>query len=124
MLAHDRLNRVDVIGDQLRRHAVEIRRMFDDAAEAFGAGTSEGIAEGCGITLDVVRGRNSSSRATAVKSVLENSRVGRGKAVALDRHPFGEFVGEPASAFSARATGSSKFFSSTSRITLREDLAA
>ena len=56
MLAHDRLNRVDVIGDQLRRHAVEIRRMFDDAAEAFGAGTSEGIAEGCGITLDVVRG--------------------------------------------------------------------
>ena len=42
MLAHDRLNRVDVIGDQFGRHAVEIRRMFDDAAEAFGAGTSEG----------------------------------------------------------------------------------
>ena len=56
MLAHDRLDRVDVIGDQLRRYAVEIRRMFDDAAEAFGAGAGDGITEGCGIALDVVRG--------------------------------------------------------------------
>ena len=38
--------------------------------------------------------RNSSSRAAGGESVFENGRVGRGKPIALDRHPFGEFVGE------------------------------
>ena len=34
--AHDRLNGVDVMGDQFRRDQVEVGRMLDDAAKAFG----------------------------------------------------------------------------------------
>ena len=39
VLAHDRLNRLDVIVDQLGRHLGEIGRVFDDAAQAVGGGS-------------------------------------------------------------------------------------
>ena len=54
--AHDRLNGVDVMGDQLRGHLVEIGRVFDDAAQAFGGGAGGGEAEGGGVALDVMGG--------------------------------------------------------------------
>ena len=41
-VAHDRLHGVDVMGDQLRRHGAEIRRVLDDTAQALrGSGEME-----------------------------------------------------------------------------------
>ena len=54
--AHDRLNGVDVVGDQLRRDLIEVGRVFDDAAQAFGGGACGGEAERGGVALDVMGG--------------------------------------------------------------------
>src|SRR5437868_13445652 len=54
--AHDRLNGVDVVGDQVRRDQIEVGRVFDVAAQAFGGGTRGREAEGGGVALDVMGG--------------------------------------------------------------------
>src|SRR4051794_32763641 len=54
--AHDRLNGVDVVGDQLRRDLIEVGRVFDDAAEAFGGGTRGREAERGGVAPYVMGG--------------------------------------------------------------------
>ena len=54
--AHDGLNGIDVMRDQLRRHLAEIGRVLDDPAQAVGRGTGGGKAEGGGVALDVMRG--------------------------------------------------------------------
>jgi len=41
-LAHDRLDGVDMMGDQVGRHLFEIGRVLDDPAETFGGGAGEG----------------------------------------------------------------------------------
>ena len=56
VVAHDRLDRVDMMFDQRGGHLVEVGRVLDDSAQAFRGGGSGGIAEGCGIALDVVGG--------------------------------------------------------------------
>jgi hypothetical protein len=38
MVAHDRLNGIDVMQDQFGRHLVEIGRVLDDPAQAFRGG--------------------------------------------------------------------------------------
>ena len=55
-LAHDRLDGVDMMRDQVGRHLVEIGRVLDDPAEAVGGGAGGGIAEGGGVALDVMGG--------------------------------------------------------------------
>ena len=54
--AHDRLNGVDVVGDQLRRDQIEVGRVFDDAAQAFGGSTCGREAERGSVALDVMGG--------------------------------------------------------------------
>ncbi len=54
--AHDRLNGVDVVGDQLRRDQIEVGRVLDDAAEAFGGSSRGREAERGGVALDVMGG--------------------------------------------------------------------
>ena len=54
--AHDRLNGVDVMGDQVGRHLVEVGRVFDDAAQAFGGSAGGREAERGGVALDVMGG--------------------------------------------------------------------
>ena len=56
MFAHDRLNGVDVVGDQFGRDLIEVGRVFDDAAEAFGGGARGGETERRGVALDVMGG--------------------------------------------------------------------
>jgi hypothetical protein len=56
MIAHDRVDGVDMMRDQFRRHPVEIGRVLDDPAQAFGGDGGGGVAEGGGIALDVVGG--------------------------------------------------------------------
>ena len=56
VLAHDRLNGIDVMRDQVGRHLVEIGRVLDDPAQAFGGGAGGGIAERGGVALDVMGG--------------------------------------------------------------------
>src|SRR5258708_6397734 len=55
-LAHDRLNGVDVVRDQIRWHGVEIGGVLDDAAQAFGGGAGGREAEGGSVALDVMGG--------------------------------------------------------------------
>src|ERR1700738_1592127 len=55
-LPPDRLNGVDVVRDQIRWHGVEIRGVFDDAAQALGGGTGGREPERGGVALDVVSG--------------------------------------------------------------------
>ena len=55
-LAHDRLDGVDMMRDQVGRHLVEIGRMLDDPAQALGGGAGGGKAEGGGVALDVMGG--------------------------------------------------------------------
>jgi hypothetical protein len=55
-LAHDRLDGVDVMDDQVGRDLVEIGRVFDDPAQAFGGGAGGGKPEGGGVALDVMGG--------------------------------------------------------------------
>jgi hypothetical protein len=55
-LAHDRLNGVDMMLDQVRRHLIEVGRVLDDAAEAFGRRDRGGKAERHGVALDVMGG--------------------------------------------------------------------
>ncbi len=54
--AHDRLNGVDVMRDQVGRHLVEIGRVLDDPAQALGGGASGGESECGGVALDVMGG--------------------------------------------------------------------
>src|SRR3974390_3245250 len=53
-LAHGRLDRVDVVGDQVGRHFGELGRVLDDPAETLGGGGGGRIAEGGGVALDVM----------------------------------------------------------------------
>src|SRR6266404_570817 len=55
-LAHDGLNGVDMMRDQVGRHLIEIRRVLDDPAEALGGGASGRVSEGGGVALDVMGG--------------------------------------------------------------------
>src|SRR6266404_4526769 len=55
-LAHDGLNGVDMMRDQLGRYLIEIRRVLDDPAEALGGGASGRVSEGGGVALDVMGG--------------------------------------------------------------------
>ena len=55
-LAHDGLDRIDMMRDQLRRHLVEIGRVFDDPAQALGGSASGGVPKSGGVALDVMGG--------------------------------------------------------------------
>ncbi len=55
-LAHDGLNGIDVMRDQIGRHLVEIGRVLDDPAQALGGGASGGKSERGGVALDVMGG--------------------------------------------------------------------
>ena len=63
-LAHDRLNGVDVMLDQVRRHLIEVGRVLDDAAEALGRRGGGGEAERDGVALDVMGGAETALRAS------------------------------------------------------------
>ena len=93
-LAHDRLDRVDMVGDQVRGHLLEIGRVLDDPAQAVGGGAGRGIAEGGGIALDVMSGAKQLFAAVVGEAVLENGGVRGGEPVGLDRHPVLEFAGQ------------------------------
>src|SRR3981189_932861 len=53
-LAHDRLNSVDMMRDQIGRHLVKIGRVLDDPAEALGGGASGRVSESGGAALGVL----------------------------------------------------------------------
>ena len=76
-LAHDGLNGVDVMRDQLRRHLAEIGRVLDDPAQAVGRGTCGRKAERGGIALDVMRGVKQLFAIVLGKPVLEGRGVSR-----------------------------------------------
>src|SRR5664279_250532 len=71
-LAHDRLNGVDMMRDQVGRHLVEFGRVLDDPAEAFGSGAGGRVAEGGGVTLDVMGGAKQLFAGVVGKSAAEN----------------------------------------------------
>src|SRR6202021_3098118 len=54
--AHDGLNGVDVMRDQLGRYLVELGRVFDDPAKAVGGGAGGRVTESGGAALDVMGG--------------------------------------------------------------------
>ena len=87
VLAHDRLNRLDVIVDQLGRHLGEIRRVFDDAAQAVGGGSGGRIAEGRRFALDVMGGAKQFFARGLGEAVLLHIDVSVGEPLAFDRHP-------------------------------------
>ena len=93
-LAHDRLDGVDVMGDQFRRDQLEVGRMLDDAAEALGGGGRGREAEGGGVALDVMGGAELFFAVLDGEAVAENDRMGSREAVRLDRHPVLEFAGQ------------------------------
>ena len=75
-LAHDRLNGVDMMRDQLRRHLVEIGRVLDDPAQAFGGGAGGRVSECSGVALDVVSGAEQLVARGVGKTILENGGMG------------------------------------------------
>ena len=93
-LAHDRLDGIDVMRDQIGRHLVEIGRVLDDPAQAFGGGAGGRISEGGGVALDVMGGAKQLFARVAGKAVLENGGVSRREPVGFDRHPVLEFAGQ------------------------------
>ena len=120
--AHDGLNGVDVMRDQVGRHFVEIGRVLDDPAQAFGGGAGGGKSEGGGVALDVMGGAKQLFAREVGEAVLEDGGMGRRQPVGFDAIQFLNSPDRPASAFSARATGSSRSFSATRRNTLRSGL--
>ena len=118
-LADDGLNGVDVMGDQVGRHLVEIGCMLDDPAQALGRNAGGGKSESGGVALDVMGGAKQLFAGGLGKAVLEDGGVGRLVSTSI------QFLNSPdrrANAFSARATGSSRSFSATRRNTLRRGL--
>ena len=93
-LAHDGLDGVDVMRDQFGRHLVEIGRMFDDPAQAFGGGAGGRESECRGIALDVMGGAKQFLAGRVGEAVAENGGMGRREPVGLDRHPVLEFAGQ------------------------------
>ncbi len=93
-LAHDRLNGVDMMRDQVGRHLVEIGRVLDDPAEAFGGGAGGRVSERGGVALDVMGGAKQLFAVVVRKTVLENGGVGGREPVGLDRHPVLELAGQ------------------------------
>ena len=91
-LAHDRLHRVDVVGDQVRRHLLELGRVLDDAAQALGGGGGGGEAESGGVALDVVGGAEQLFAIVVGKAVTQDRGMRGRKPVGLDRHPVLEFA--------------------------------
>jgi hypothetical protein len=87
--------------------------MLDDAAQALGNSRRRRIAEGRGIALDVVRG------AKELVAPVLGEAVGRLISVTIQSL---NSLARPASACSARPTGSSMSFSSTRRRTVRSGL--
>ena len=94
VLTHDRLNGVDVMGDQIRRHLVEIRRVFDDAAQALGGNAGGGKTKRCGVAFDVMGGAKQLLAVIVGEAVAENRGMSRREPVGLDRHPVLEFTGQ------------------------------
>ena len=91
-LAHDGLNGVDVMRDQVGRHLVQIGRVFDDAAQAFGGSAGGGESEGGSVALDVVGGAKQLFARGLGKAVLENGGVSGREPVGFGRHPVLEFA--------------------------------
>src|SRR5258705_8939681 len=86
-LAHDRLNGVDMMRDQIARHLVKIGRVLDDPAEALGGGASGRVSESSGVALDVMGSAKQLLAGEFRKTVLANCRVGGREPVGFDRHP-------------------------------------
>src|ERR1700723_2678020 len=68
--AHDGLNGIDVMRDQVGRHLVEIGRVLDDPAQAFGGGAGGRKSEGGGVALDIMGGAKKLAAVGAGKTVL------------------------------------------------------
>ncbi len=94
VIVHDRQDRLDVIGDQFRRHPVEFGRVLDDPAQAVGGGGRGGISEGRGVALDVMGGAKQFLVGVFGKAVPDDGRVRGRKPVGLDHHPVLEFAGQ------------------------------
>src|SRR5258708_24360931 len=74
-LAHDRLDGVDVMCDQVGRHLVKIGGVFDDPAQAFSGGAGGRVSEGSGVALDVMGGAKQLCARQVSKAVFENRDV-------------------------------------------------
>src|ERR1700753_323325 len=70
--AHDGLNGVDVMRDQLGRYLVELGRVFDDPAQAVGGGAGGRVTESGGVALDVMGGTKQFLASEVGKTVLED----------------------------------------------------
>jgi hypothetical protein len=92
--AHDRLNGVDVVGDQLRRDPIEVGRVFDDATKTFGGDTRGREAERGGVAFDVVGGAKQLLAIVDGETAAQNGRMRCREPVGLDRHPVLEFAGQ------------------------------
>jgi hypothetical protein len=108
--------------DQLGRHLIEIRRVLDDPAEALGGGAGGRVSESGGVALDVVGGSKQLLAGEVRKTALRIAVcAAESRSVSIPIQ-FLNSPDRPASAFSARATGSSRSFSATRRNTLRKGL--
>src|SRR5882672_6807300 len=86
-LADDGLNGVDVVGDQVGRHLVEIGCMLDDSAQALGRNAGGGKSESGGVALDVMGGAKQLFAGGLGKAVLEDGGVGGREPVGFYLHP-------------------------------------
>jgi len=111
VVVHDRLDRVDVMADQFRRHFFEIGRVLDDAAQAVGGRARGRVAEGGGIALDIMGGAKQFFAGLAGEASLRRLACAAESRLASADIQFPNSPDSPASAFSARATGSSRSFS-------------
>ena len=108
IFAIDRTHRVDVLIDQLGRNAVGSGRVLDQPAKAVGRGRHRRIAEGGGFALDIVGGVEQRLFVGVGEAVDARSRGALCRAARIRNPSSDANSGESsASAFSARATGSS-----------------
>src|SRR6204780_5606533 len=75
--AHDGLNGIDVMRDQVGRHVVEVGRVLDASAQTFGGSASGGESEGGSVALDVMGGAKQLFAGEVGKTALQNGGVGR-----------------------------------------------
>ena len=122
VIAHDGLDCIDVVRDQLGRHLLQVGGMLDDAAQALGRRSGSRKAESGGIALDVMGGTEQLAVGILAKTFLEDRGMcGREPSASANIQSLNS-PERSASAFSARATGSSASCSLTRRSTLRSGL--
>src|ERR1700742_345153 len=75
MLVDDRLDGVDVMGDQFGRHLLELGGVLDDPAQAVRNVGGGSVTEGRGIALDVMYRAKQLFAGSRVEAVLEDRGV-------------------------------------------------